>query len=494
MKRLLAISLFLYSFQAIAGQIPIDFSRVGYMWGEKPIPDYPVCIELSSPGEEDATAMIQNALNEVPYGGAVLLKEGVYNIHGGLVMEKDGVVLRGEGLKTVLVASGKGQRSLITLGKTTERKIDSRSQIIDELTPAGQLWVRVENPSDFSVGDRVAVCLTPNDKWISGLKMDQIAQNKDNRVKQWKARGFVMRWERLVTKVKGDKVWLDNPIAMELNAEYMKSAFLEHVSWDRVAGCGVENMCMISAYDSTVITVQPNGKFKGLKYRSDEEHSWLAVNVLAAEHCWIRNIQSYHFSFGLAHMQEGAKNVTVSNCTCLDPVSVLTGSRRYAFYFSGAELCLVENCRAKDDRHGFATSSKTPGPNVFVNCVMEDAFSDIGPHHRWASAVLYDNCVTDGLLAVQDRAGYGTGHGWAGVNFVFWNCVADTIICQSPWITGRNWCVGCVGNKLPGRPYSDKIVRPDGVWKSHGKHVRPKSLYRSQLSSRSRKVTTALGL
>lgn len=494
MKRLLAILVFLHSLYAPAGNIPIDFSRVGYMWGEKPIPDYPVYIELSSPGEEDATSMIQNALNEVPAGGAVLLKEGVYNIHGALIMDRDGVVLRGEGLNTMLVASGKGQRTLITIGRDTERKIYSKSRIIDDLTPAGQMWVRVENPADFSIGDRVAICLRPNDEWIRDLKMDQIAQNRDNRVKQWKASGFVMRWERVVTKVKGGKVWLDNPIAMELNAKYMKSASLEHVSWDRVVGCGVENMLMVSEYDSTVVTVQKNGKFKGLEYMSDEDHGWLAVNVLAAEHSWIRNVQSHHFALGLAHMQEGAKNVTVQNCTCLDPISVLTGSRRYAFYFSGAELCLVENCKARSDRHGFATSAKTTGPNVFLDCVMEDAFSDVGPHHRWASAVLYDNCVTDGLIAVQDRAGYGTGHGWAGVNFVFWNCVAETIICQSPWISGHNWCVGCIGTQKSGRAYSDGIVRPNGIWKSYGKHVRPKSLYRFQLSSRSHKVTTALGL
>lgn len=494
MKRLFILLIFLLPLQLVARPFPIDFSRVGYMWGEKPIPDYPVSITLTSPGSEDATTLIQNALNEVPSGGAVLLKKGVYNIEGKLVIDRDSVVLRGEGLGTVLVATGKEKRSLVTIGKTTERQVNENSVITDRLTPAGQMWVRVDDPKGFSVGDRVAICLTPNKNWISALKMDKIAQNRDNRVKQWKSMSFVMRWERVVTKVKGNRVWMDNPVAMDLNAKYMRSAYLEHVTWDRTVGCGVENMCMVSEFDSTVVAVQKRRKAPDLEYLSDEEHAWLAVEVLAAEHCWIRDIQSQHFALGLAHMQEGAKNVTVRNCTCLDPISVLTGSRRYAFYFTGAELCLVDNCRATYDRHGFATSAKTPGPNVYVDCVMENAFSDVGPHHRWASAVLYDNCTTDGLLAVQDRAGYGTGHGWAGVNFVFWNCVAETIVCQSPWISGYNWCIGCTGQKLPGRRYLDGLVRPDGIWKSHGKRVSPESLYRSQLSSRSQKVTKILGL
>lgn len=61
--------------------------------------------------------------------------------------------------------------------------------------------------------------------------------------------------------------------------------------------------------------------------------------------------------------------------------------------------------------------------------------------------------------------------------------MAETIICQSPWITGKNWCIGCKGKKLAGRKYSDNVVRPDGVWESHGQHVEPVSLYRSQLAS-----------
>ena len=68
----------------------IDFSRVGYMWGEKPIPDYPVQVILTPPEDgSDATALIQDALNKVKAPGAVLLKAGEYNVFGNLVMEMD---------------------------------------------------------------------------------------------------------------------------------------------------------------------------------------------------------------------------------------------------------------------------------------------------------------------------------------------------------------------------------------------------------------------
>jgi hypothetical protein len=272
----------------------------------------------------------------------------------------------------------------------------------------------------------------------------------------------------------------------------MKSATLDHVEWDRTMECGVENIRFESDKDPRVVDRLKSGKYKDLEYCSDEEHAWSAIEVKSAEHCWIRNVTAVCFGYSLVELKTGAKNITVRDCVFKDPVSVITGSRRYAFNISRGELCLIERCRAENDRHGFVTGARVPGPNVFVDCDMVNAFSDIGPHHRWASGVLYDCCRTDGLLAVQDRAGYGSGHGWAGVNFVFWNCVAETIICQSPWIGGKNWCIGCTGTKLPGRKYRDHMVRPDGEWISHGQHVSPKSLYRSQLESRKFRITSVI--
>ena len=463
-----------------SAKFPIDFSRVGYMWGEVSVPDYPVKMVLTAPADgSDMTAAIQAALDGVEAPGAVLLKAGTYNVSGCLYMRRDGVVLRGEGNGTVLLATGTERRDVITLGRQMLRTYGAKSSIVDKKTPVGQMWVRVADPSLFSVGDRVSVTIRVNDKWISGLKMDEIAQNHKGNVKQWRARSYKMFWERVVTKIQGDRVWLENPIVMELDSQYLVSAVLEHVICDRIEQSGIENMKIVSSYDPSVTSV-----YRGSVYQSDEEHAWAAIVVKAAEHCWIRNVVSAHFAYSLVDMERGAKNITVRECVSTHPVSVLTGARRDAFHISGGELCLVEKCRAEYDRHGLITGGKVAGPNVFLDCEMVHAYTDAGPHQRWATGVLYDNCITDNLLAVQDRAGWGTGHGWGGVNFVFWNCEAATLICQNPWISGKNWCIGCIGEKLPGRKYSDGMVRPDGEWKSHGKKVRPQSLYRDQFARR----------
>ena len=113
-------------------------------------------------------------------------------------------------------------------------------------------------------------------------------------------------------------------------------------------------------------------------------------------------------------------------------------------------------------------------------------FDEIHEAYFSAEHTLYDNLKTDGRLNVQDRADYGTGHGWAGVNTVCYNCEASQICIQSPWVTGQNWAIGCIGKKVRSvRSYNDSLgERPDGTWISPGVHVSPESLYESQLSER----------
>ena len=86
MKKFIAGILLCLSLNAAAQDVGIDFSRVGYMWGEKPIPQYENMIVLTPPADgADATAMIQEALDNVKTPGAVLLRKGLYNVAGSWI-------------------------------------------------------------------------------------------------------------------------------------------------------------------------------------------------------------------------------------------------------------------------------------------------------------------------------------------------------------------------------------------------------------------------
>ena len=451
--------------------VPIDFSHVGYRFGDADIPKYPVTKIIEAPADgNDATSLIQDAIEQVGPGESILLKAGVYNIADRLVVERDSVVLCGEGESTVIRALGKNRRSLITLGKNTNREIQEGCDIIDQCVSVGQMWVCVDNASMFKAGDRVLVSFHPNQKWISDIKMDAMMDNPEGTRRHWTPEEYRMSWERCVMNIEGDRLWLDNPMVVEMRQENALSMTVRHCSWDRIVESGIENLLLVSEWDN----VNPY----------DEEHSWTAIEVRAAEHCWVQAVKSANFAYALADLRYGAKNITVTDCIATDPISIKTGGRRYAFQIASGELCLVKNCSADHDRHGFLTAARTPGPNVFLECTMTKAYNGMGPHQRWANGVLYDCCITDGLLELQDRGNWGSGHGWAGVNFVLWNCVAKTIVCQNPWAHGKNWAVGCVGEKFAGRNHPDNIVRPDGEWYSTGKHVNPTSLYYYQLETR----------
>lgn len=458
----------------------IDFSRVGYHWGEDALPTLPVKTTLTAPADgSDMTAKIQAALDATT-DGAVLLKAGTYNLEGRLTFNHSRVVLRGEGDKTILFAKGKydvnDEVCLITMGPVAKMTYSSESAIVEN-APVGQLWVRVADPSLYKVADDVALFRPGTAEWISDIKMDQIAQNAENRVKQWTPSGYNLYSNRKVTAVKKDTVFLDNPVVMGLNDIYgvENRGSLMKVSAYRISECGLENIKLVSEFDDSEMDELGN--------HIDEDHCWSAISIQAAEHCWVRNVTSQYFGYCTVLMLDGARYITVTDCTSLHPVSEITGSRRYAFHISRGEMCLVKNCRAEEDRHAFVVGPRDSGPNVFAFCNAVNTKSDVGPHQRWAMGTLYDNQITDNLLAVQDGGNNGTGHGWRGTNFILWNCTAKRIACQSPWATGLNWCVGCIGERYSGR-LKDRLP---GEWISHGTPVSPSSLYEWQLSERQKK-------
>jgi len=93
----------------------------------------------------------------------------------------------------------------------------------------------------------------------------------------------------------------------------------------------------------------------------------------------------------------------------------------------------------------------------------------------WSMGGLFDNIR--GNIALQDRQWMGSGHGWAGANYVAWNCVGPRG-CQRP-PTAQNIAIGHVG-----RHWEGAFQRPDGFWELAGSHVQPRSLYLQQLADR----------
>jgi len=452
-----------------------DFSRCGYMGGGVRIPLLPVVATLSPlQGDADDTARIQSAIDDLAgrkpdnrgLRGALLLKRGTYRVSGSLKIAASGLVLRGEGQGkdgTILLGTGKEQRTLIAIGGKARIKevAGSRQKIAGDYVPWGVRDFELDSTKGFSVGDSVMIFRPSTANWISDIGMDRIAERPGT--KQWSADGYNLNFERTVTAIKGNRIQLDAPVVNAMAAKYGGGFLYKFTEEGRLSQVGVENIRLVSEYE------------KGQENK-DEAHAWTGVSIDHAADGWVRNMTTVHFSHAVS-LGSTSKFVTVQDCACLKPVSSITGGRRYAYSING-QYGLVQRCYSEHSRHAEATGAKVRGPNVFLDCLAENTHSDIGPHHRWAVGILWDN-LKGGAFNAQDRGNMGSGHGWAGAQQVFWNCETSAICVQQP-PTAQNYAIGCTGKvskgSFPGRK--------QGYIESHGTPVQPRSLYLKQLEDR----------
>lgn len=485
-----------------------DFSSAGYMGGGVQLPEVPVKVTLSpQEGSGDDTGRILDAINEVGkmepdkngIRGAVMLKKGQYRIGRTLAVTRSGVVLRGEGQGedgTVLIATGKKQYDMIKVGApwTRTEVTGSRKKITDKYVPVGATMLEVENASGFKAGDDIVVLRPSTKEWIHELGMDSGVMTKPG-ITPWKAGDYDMHFERKVVKVEGNKITLDVPVVQSMDEKYGGGFVYKYTEPShRTTQVGFEKLRMVSEYD----------KAKG---ENDENHGWIAINLENVKNAWVKQVTSKYFGYSCVSIEKGSKWVTVQDSSCLEPISQLTGGRRYSFVING-QMSLVQRCYSFKARHDFVLQSKSCGPNVFLDCKAENSYSTSEPHHRWSVGALYDNVSTEGpggFFMVANRGDSGTGHGWAGAQVLFWNCKAPLIAVMKP-PTEQNFAIGVSGvvrapnsqkliadnarwiEKQSGKAFTllqqDSSFLGDGYFESPTGPVSPKSLYRKQLEDR----------
>ena len=498
-----------------------DFSAVGYHWGEAEFPDYGNVVELAAPSGDDDTDMIQAAIDAASEGTVIQFQPGRYIVDGLLILDKNGIILRGSGNRqTELFARGtltldevdpeenNGTypvvRTLINLGVTKSTRIASSVRLLristigannkdgrrieyhlaawnvrgrslnsgsTEVMGAGSPiiedafcgsdFVTVADASGFNVGESVVVYRPGTTEWIHDLKMDNIIRSTaDKTVNQWDPADYSMCWERTIKAVVGKRLYFDTPLMMSVTQEY-GGGEVRHYSRTRIKECGIENFKLTSDYnpdrDSYAFGV------------GDIYHATTAIMFYGAEHCWVKNVETHRFCMSAVQINSAARNITIQDCDQLEPTGYdRTGGLRYAFCIDGGQQCLIRNCTSDEDRHQFATGALIPGPNVFSRCTGTNASTDVGPHQRWATGTLYDNVSTNACMKAYDAGDSGTGHGWQGVNQVFWNCTAGGFSLQSPWVTGKNYAIGCKfsgggdASLSPGRSYPNPGYDSDG--------------------------------
>eukprot|EP00523_Entomoneis_sp_CCMP467_P021017 CAMPEP_0168859264 /NCGR_PEP_ID=MMETSP0727-20121128/16737_1 /TAXON_ID=265536 /ORGANISM="Amphiprora sp., Strain CCMP467" /LENGTH=109 /DNA_ID=CAMNT_0008914081 /DNA_START=6 /DNA_END=332 /DNA_ORIENTATION=+ len=92
--------------------------------------------------------------------------------------------------------------------------------------------------------------------------------------------------------------------------------------------------------------------------RVDENHGQYGIMLSRLEDSWVRQVSGEKFWGGLVQVQSQSSYVTIQDCSMTNPVSRISGGRRYAFSADDSEYVLMQRCFASEGRHDFVTGSR----------------------------------------------------------------------------------------------------------------------------------------
>ena len=451
------------------GDRVLDWSKVGYMQSSVPIPNapvrdtlYPLLGETSTDGTmaypkgPDSREEIQQALYRVwqmpsdanGVKGAVLLKSGTYYVKGSLFIPT-GVVLRGEGDgengTIIIFRTSTGGGDAISTGQgNIENDWMSTVEITDDYVPSGSYEISVSDASNFQPGDFVYVRKTVNQKWIDDLgcgeRLRHIRGGTEGAGKTpWTPGSYQFMHLRQIAEVNGNTIRLDVMMPQSIADEHGGGLVLKTDVSSLSTHCGVESLCLVSNYDTTVRDTGKDANF--FNFRT-------AVSIGNTMDSWVRNVSAKHFFYATVLVGDGTRQITVRDSKYLEPVGPKHGGFRYSFNLGGGTGHLVYNCYSEDSRHDFAGGSRSMGPYAFVNSTaVRGGGSE--PHHRWGTGFLFDNVVSkEGAISAFNRGDSGSGHGWAAANTMIWNCDASSIVVFDPETKGENnFAIGYIGDR-----------------------------------------------
>ncbi|ORY00766.1 hypothetical protein K493DRAFT_312681 [Basidiobolus meristosporus CBS 931.73] len=368
-----------------------DFSGVGYRAGLEDIPTSISTVQTLSPSTDgsDDTARIQSAILELGkrpvgpngYRGALLLSSGVYRIGGSINITASGIVLRGDSKgNTTLLATGNSTYTVIQVNGPVNglQSTSSRYNIVSSYTPLGARQVNV-SPSDsrnLRVGDEIIITRTGNQDWIQAINMANLSSRDPpgRHSKNWVP--FELRFTRTVKAVDYKKgiIGLDIPLTNSIDQKWGGGYVQKFTLPNRLQNIGIEYINGISQFDPS----KTSSIGSQTPYFSDENHADKLITFTGVQNAWARYITSKYFDHFI-EAGANAKWITVEYCSYSDPVSVITGGRRYSYLIeSGAEQILYQHVTASESRHAFAYGSHVTGPNVFYNCTAQKEYDTSG--------------------------------------------------------------------------------------------------------------------
>ena len=480
------------------GRFLHDFSYAGYRYGEKTPPDtsalpvFNVANDYSADntGTVDATAAIQNAINDAQTagGGIIYLPAGTYQSNGILTCSRSHIVLRGAGeAETFLfftsVPDIKEAGHIEFIGEVTQ----TTEALLAEDGESGSFQVNVEDASGFNSGDEVAVGWVITDAFIEehGMTGTWISFNG-----LWKP-FFRREIVAIDTESNPNVITLDVPLRYPAKVRdgagiRLESGYLEE--------CGIESLAVSNAVS------------KEAAWSQDQVH---CVGMSGVKDSWIYGVHSFESPVAddeeEKHLQSGgirisrSKRVTVSNCRMEKAQHRGDGGNGYLFEVRKSNEVLFKECVARDGRHNFIQNwdfgatgivwlrcDSAGSTYIFIFGGHEFSFSAYCEyHHSLAMACLVDSCVfTDGW-DTSNRGDSSSGAGHTATETVFWNTEGRESAELRSSNYGNGYVIGTKNIQVNTYPL-DSGTEPEDFTEFIDQflYLRPQSLYESQRNLR----------
>jgi len=453
----------------------MDFSHAGYRGGgaRPPLLLAKAAARYLHPIPGDNTSQIQAAIDAVSklpldddgYRGAVQLGSGIYEVAGTLNVAADGVVLRGmiSKLPTSIRLTGPPHRFLEIRGSGSWQEQGDPAKITDAYVPSGADSFQVDRPQDFHVGDAVLIRKPVTDEWVHFMGMDTLV--RDGKKQTWIRPGTLIRADRIIKSVSGNRITLDVPLSDSLDSKFLGpdgATMVKYTFPGRIRNVAVGFMHVSAPATDVPIT---GGQYAFLR-------------LDAVSDVFVMDIRIDETQNGIV-IGPSARRVTMVRVSVRHTLSHSGSAAPADFSISGTQI-LLDSCSVSGQgTWPVVTQATVTGPNVVLHFHADQA--GVSPHQRWATGLLVDssefrnNTARRPGIAFSNRKTAGSGHGWDIGWAVAWNVTSDFFLLQQP-PGAINWCIGCLGKPVPDNA--------PGTFDSTGHAVDPPSLYIQQLQDR----------
>ena len=168
------------------------------------------------------------------------------------------------------------QRPLVRIyGNGSRTNIGSSRNMIDKVVPAGSRSFRVDSTAGLAVGDTVRIERPSTQAWIDAVGMN----NPPDGDPPWTPGSMDLRYDRVITRIEGDRVFVDAPLANSFEAQFGGGTIREYTWSGAIENIGIENLAATPISLPPPMRITPGSSLLSVAVRTAIERSTFGYGI-----------------------------------------------------------------------------------------------------------------------------------------------------------------------------------------------------------------------